>query len=166
MKAGDGLVVLLELAGDQTHEVVRVRIGGQQLGGARERGQRRVGVAEALLQQAQVVPRAHVAIVSLHCGLEDLLRGLVPLQREQRDGLVHRRRRQALVARGRVLEVLQRDLELLLVHRRHAEVVQAHGVSNRGYRRRRLAACQENRQRQRNNCNPTQHVVDYVRSRH
>src|SRR4029079_17595512 len=66
-----------------------------------------------------------------HRCVEQRLCRLVSLEREIGDRLVDLGEREARVPRGGVLEVLQRRLELLLVHRRDAEVVQADGVGVR-----------------------------------
>ena len=132
-KRSDRVVVLLDLCRHQADEVVAVRVARPHGRGLLERGQRRLGLARALLEQSEVVPGPRV----LRVGRRDLHQQgagrLVALQVDERDRLVHARH-DKLRVRGRgFLEPLQALLELLLVHAGDAAVVQADGL--RGCRR-------------------------------
>ena len=69
------------------------------------------------------------------------------------------RRHQALIARRRVLEVLQRDLELLLAHRRDAQVVQADRIGGRRDRGWRLRGREQEQEKR----DGKSHMDDYLK---
>ena len=136
MNAATALSVLLDLRRHQPDEVVAVRVCGLERRGLLERRQRRLRVARALLQQAQVVPGPRVLRLARRRLDEQFPRRVVALQADERDGLVHARHRQRGICRHGLLEPLQALLELLLVHARDAQVVQANRFAGcRGLRR-------------------------------
>ena len=117
MNAAIASVVLLDLAADQADEVVGCARRPAERRGALERGQRRVGVAEALLQQAQVVPRrARSASSAFTAASSSCLRGVVALQRESAMAWFTVATASVGSARGRRSGTTSGPLELLLVH--------------------------------------------------
>ena len=153
-------------AGDQADEVVRVRIGRQQV---RWRCVNAASAASALpsalLQQAEVVPRAHVAIVGLHRGLEDLLaRRLVPLQaRGSATAWFTRRRRQASDPRADAScsKYFSADSNFCWFIVRDAQVVQAHRIGGRRDRGGRLRGREQGEQEKRGG--GESHTDDYLK---
>ncbi len=137
--------VLLELTGQETREVMRVGVARLELAGAGERRQRRLGVAKTFLKEPQVVPGPRVVALVLHGGVEQRPRRIEALQSKERDRLVRPCDPQRRVGRRGVLEVLEGDLEFLLIHRGHAEVVRPNRAGRRRDRGRGLGTRPEPR---------------------
>ena len=135
LEGGDGRLIPLKLRAQQPQEVLGVSILRVKLCHPLESFQRHLGLAQVLVQQAQVVPDPHVSRFLLAYRKQGGARGVVALQIQQGNALVEPGGVEFGIHLVGLLELLQRLCKALLVHIGHAQVVEPDGFLNRpGFR--------------------------------